>query len=185
MSTERLGDRLRKMLLINISGMTIKQMSDADGTPQESILSAMYRNYGFYICGWSKVRPHQYVAIWNCVRVPANSPKPKGTFEQVDVIEALKAREREERKKRRAEERAHEQEANRKLRAQLAAQREHDKEIVRKAKEERKALRIQEQLSREVKQIKVKHKVKLEKVQLQPVLYVPQRTHWIPVQPWK
>lgn len=161
MKPKQLGDRLREMLLERIIGMTVKEMSDLDGTPQDNVIAALYRGYGFYISGWQKVKANHYVAVWNCVRVPSDAPRPKVEHVRIDDTLAQQAREREERKKRKAKEREKQKAANAKLR-------ELQKQERAKKRAEREAMK---------KQI-------LDSL---PVVeqYVPQRTRWVKTQPWQ
>ena len=192
MRPANLGDRLRKLLLDNIVGMTVKQMSDADGTAQDTVMAALYRNYGFYICGWHKVRANQYVAIWNCVRVPEKAAKPRGEFEEVDNYEAMMARKRADYRKRKVEERAKQNAIRLKLHAERVAQREREQIAARAARAEREAFRAQERIERAERRAKIAaeraagkkaEKIIIESAPRDPS-YVPQLTRWVPVAPW-
>lgn len=192
MRPANIGDRLRKLLLDGVGGMTVKQLSEADGTPQETVMSALYRNYGFYIGDWEKVRQGQYVAVWNCVRVPDKAKKPRGAFEQVDDYQAMMARKRDEYKKRKVEEREKQNAIRLKLHAERVAQREKEQLAVRAARAEREAIRAQERIDRAERRAKLAadrlEKKKAEKIIIESAprepAYTPQLTRWQPVAPW-
>jgi hypothetical protein len=131
MSPLPLGERLRKLLLANPLGMTVSQMSVADGTPMDTIIGALYRNYGFYIGGWQKADTGKYRAIWCLVRVPNDAPRPSHAEVVSDQEDAIKQRKSEDRKRRQQEAR----DLARRVRAEFKAKREADKaaEKIRKA----------------------------------------------------
>lgn len=133
----RLGDRLRKLLLDNPLGLTVTQMSKLDGTPMDTIIGALYRNYGFYIGGWQKADAGKYRALWCVVRVPMDAPRPTHADVIRDEAEAIKQRKLTDFKKRQHEVR----EMRKKAREEFKAQREAEKILERARKAEAKELR--------------------------------------------
>lgn len=112
-----IGERLRNLLLDNPQGMTVYDLADADGSPHDTVISALYRGYGFYVGGWEKVNTSHLRAIWMVVRVPDRAPKPAG-FEQIDEKEAALQRKRIELRRRKVEEREKLQAIRKKLKKQ-------------------------------------------------------------------
>lgn len=131
MTPQPLGERLRKLLLANPMGLTVPQMSALDGTPMDTIMGALYRNYGFYIGGWQKADTGKYRAIWCVVRVPMDAQRPSHAEVISDQEEAAKQRKKADYKKRQQEAR----ELRNKVRAEFKAKRELEKaaEKIRKA----------------------------------------------------
>ena len=131
MSAAALGERLRLLLLANPMGLTVPQMSAADGTPMDTIMGALYRNYGFYIGGWQKADTGKYRAIWCVVRVPMDAQRPSHAEVISDQEEAAKQRKSEDRKRRQQEAR----DLAKRVRAEFKAKRELEKaaEKIRKA----------------------------------------------------
>jgi hypothetical protein len=99
-----IGIRLRELLLANPQGMTVREISKADGATQDLVISALRRNYGFYISDWQKVTTGLYRAVWSVVTVPAGAPKPMEYSECYDMKEALQQRKSELAKAKRLEE---------------------------------------------------------------------------------
>lgn len=151
MSAAALGERLRLLLLANPMGLTVPQMSAADGTPMDTIMGALYRNYGFYIGGWQKADTGKYRAIWCVVRVPADMPRPVEYAACIDTQDAIKQRKKADYKKRQQEAR----ELRAKVRAEFKAKREADKaaEKIRKAeaRELRKRMEAEAKAERKAK----------------------------------
>lgn len=90
-----IGVRLRELLLANPQGMSVRELSKADGEPQDIIVAALGRNYGFYIAEYQKVTTSTYRSIWRVIAVPPNAPMPVENAECCDTQEALKQRKKE------------------------------------------------------------------------------------------
>lgn len=198
-----IGDRLRKLLLDNPQGMTVKDLADADGSPQDTIIAALYRNYGFYVGGWEKVNSIHLRAVWMVVRVPDRAPKPTG-YDDVTDKEAEMQRKRIEYRRRQAEERERLQAVRAKLKAERDEQRRLDAIARFNAKVERETVRMQERMERERRraEIKAEKAAKAAKVaeearaakqaemlakaveDAKPASCVPHLTRWQPVPPW-
>jgi chromosome segregation and condensation protein ScpB len=69
-------NQIRKLLLAAEDGLTAKEISamlDADPNAIRRVLPDMY---GVYIDRWSAPKRGQYAAVYVCVPVPENTPKP-------------------------------------------------------------------------------------------------------------
>ena len=174
-----IGDRLRKILLDNPQGMTIVELSKADGSPQDAIISALYRGYGFYIGGWSKFNSVHLRAVWMVVRVPERAPKPAG-YDDVTEKEAELQRKRIEYRRRQLADRDKLDAIRKKLRQQRDEERERHAEVQAAIKAERKAVREQERIQREQRRAQIA----AEKAAKKEKAYVPEKTFWQPVKPW-
>lgn len=126
-----LGDRLRKLLTVHQFGMTLPELAEADGTPQDLVLSALYRNYGFYIGSWQKMLNGKYRAVWCVVRIPMDAPRPKDAKPLCDFQESIRQKKKQELKKRREKERA--------LRAKVREAEKVKRQAEKLAEKERKA----------------------------------------------
>lgn len=179
-----IGDRLRKLLLDNPQGMTVKDLADADGSPQDTIIAALYRNYGFYVGDWEKINSYHMHAVWMVVRVPDRAPKPTG-FEDVTEKQAEMQRKRIEYRRRKNSEREKLQAARAKLKAEREEQRRLDAIAKFNAKVERETVRMQERIERERRraEIAAEKATKKQAAKAEPV-HVPEKTFWQPVKPW-
>ncbi len=180
MKPQPLGDRLRKLLLDNPLGMTVQQMSKADGTPMDTIIGALYRNYGFYIGGWQKADTGKYRALWCMVRVPMDAPRPTHAEVVHDTQEAARQRKLAEFKVRQHEVR----ELRKKANEQLKAQREVEKLAAKQRKAEAKLLR-----QKMKEEERAARKVKAAVVAWQPPIEddgdtTTIRTRWVTPPPW-
>lgn len=175
MRPTNIGVRLRELLLANPDGMTVRELSKIDGTPQDVIMGALERNYGFYVGGWEKAVAGKYRAVWRCVPVPASAPKPMEYSECYDKEEARIQRQIEGRKEINAQLVAQRRKARLELKAQLAQ----EKLEAKQRKAEAKALREQAKAEERAERLKRKHAMPAGGAG-----YVPQLTRWAPVQPW-
>lgn len=176
-----IGDRLRKILLDNPEGMTIAQLSKIDGSPQDVIMGALRRGYGFYVGGWTKLHGVHWRAVWMVVRVPDRAPKPVDA-QDADQIEAEKQRKAIEYKRRQLAERERLKAVRAKLKKQRDEERQRDAEAKFKAKVERETVRMQERMARE--QRRAEREAKKQKPAPREPEYVPEKTVWQPVKPW-
>jgi hypothetical protein len=187
---KQLGDRLRDLLLTNPLGMTVYEMSSADGTPMDTIIGALYRNYGFYIGGWQRADTGKYRALWCVVRVPMDAPRPTHAEVIRDTQEAIKQRKLAEYKK--SQQKA--LEMRKKASEQLKAIRAIEKLEAAKRKAESKALRekakAEERAERAERKAAAKREAmaKAAMVAWQPPIEDDDptiiRTRWVKVQPW-
>lgn len=176
-----IGNRLRKILLDNPEGLTIAELSKLDGSPQDVIMGALHRGYGFYIGGWTKMNGVHWRAVWMVVRVPDRAPKPADA-EDVDKIEAEKQRKRIERTRREAEERERLKAARAKLKRQRDEERERHAKEQAEIKAQRKAVREQERIERERR--RAEKAAKKQPPAPREPSHVPEKTFWQPVKPW-
>jgi len=182
MRPTNIGARLRNLLLANPDGMTTRDLSKIDGTPQDIVMGALERNYGFYVGGWEKVSAGKYRTVWRCVAVPASAPKPMEYSESYDKEEARIQRQRENYKEINAQLVAQ----RRKARMELKVQREREKLEAKQRKAESKALREQAEAERRADAARRK-KLKSIEQSLQPAApegYKPAKTVWVTPPPW-
>ena len=177
-----IGIRLRNLLLANPDGMTTRDLSKIDGTPQDIVMSALERNYGFYVGGWEKAAAGKYRAVWKCVVVPASAPKPMEYAECYDKEEASIQRQRENYKEINAQlivER-------RKARIELKAQREREKVEAKQRKAESKALREQAKAEERAEAVRKKElkRISQHMEPAAPAGYKPAKTVWVTPPPW-
>lgn len=67
---------IRDILLAADDGLTISQIAQQLGTPDESIRVTIRTVWGVYIDRWTKPRRGQHAAVYMCVSVPENIPRP-------------------------------------------------------------------------------------------------------------
>lgn len=175
MRPTNIGVRLRELLLANPDGLTTRELSKLDGTPQDVIMGALERNFGFYVGGWEKAVAGKYRAIWRVVVVPASAPKPMEYAECYDAEEARIQRQRDGRKEINAQLAAQ----RRKARIELKAQREREKLEAKQRKAEAKALREQAKAEERAERLRRKHGLPAGGDS-----YVPQKTVWVTPPPW-
>lgn len=175
-----LGDRLRKLLLDNPLGLSVPQMSKLDGTPMDTIMGALYRNYGFYIGGWQKADTGKYRALWCVVRVPMSAPRPVEYAECLDTKEAIKQRKMAEFKVRQHEQRELRKKANEQLRAQREIEKLAAKQRKAEAKLLRQKMREEESAARKAKAAVVAWQPPIEDDGDTTTI----RTRWVTPPPW-
>jgi len=182
MRPTNIGIRLRNLLLANPDGMTTRDISKIDGTPQDIVMSALERNYGFYVGDWEKVSAGKYRAVWRCVSVPASAEKPMEYAECYDKEEARIQRQIVGRKEINAQLVAQ----RRKARIELKAKLEREKIEAKQRKAEAKALREQVKAEERAEAAR-KKKLKGIEQSLQPAApegYRPAKTVWVTPPPW-
>lgn len=164
------GSILRKLLLANPEGMTVREMSKSYGIPQDVVSAALGRNYGFYVADWVLRDDHtDYVSLWRCVPVPESPPRKR--LPNPDRQFSYRAKYRNAQLDRELEASRLKYEAERKrIREEKAAQ----KEAKRMEREAAKAQRAAERAAAK--------KPKLEAAA--PAGYVPQKTKWAFPPPW-
>lgn len=83
---------IRKLLLDNPDGLTLRQLSKATGITIESCMNSLRRSYGCYVSHWQESSPEHKILcqVWKCVPVPADAPKPnvKKTPEEMKQYQA-------------------------------------------------------------------------------------------------
>lgn len=126
-----ISEVLRKVLLENPKGMTVRELAKTTGYTQDRVLASMRNNYGFYI---SEYIPHpvgylNVVSIWCCVPVPANPPKPPIGSLIVDEIRIDEERRKLAKREQKQRERLLQKRANEKIRAAAKAEKERLKQL--------------------------------------------------------
>lgn len=123
-----IGERLRSLLIEHPKGLTICDMSKIMGDPQETIQSALRRNYGFYVSNWQRIRVNHYRAVWSMVIVPASAPRPPNDG-RLDDLEIDKDRKKREAKALKKQEALKRRIANAKIKAEMAIEKAQRKKI--------------------------------------------------------
>ena len=128
---DTISEALRKALLENPKGLTVRELSKVAGYTQDKVIACLRRNYGFYI---SQYIPHpvgylNVVAVWCCVPVPTNPPKPPIGSLVVDEIRADEERRKLAKKEQKQRERLLQKRANEKIRAAAKAEKERLKQL--------------------------------------------------------
>lgn len=67
---------IRALLLGSDDGLTAGEMARALGITSSYVNGILNDCYGFYIDRWADKRPGYAAAVWVCVVVPANCPRP-------------------------------------------------------------------------------------------------------------
>jgi predicted transcriptional regulator len=68
---------IRKALLSAPDGLTAREIADKLGVDRGTVASAIKYIYGVYIDRWSPPNRGQHSAIYVCIEVPENTPRPK------------------------------------------------------------------------------------------------------------
>ena len=126
-----ISEVVRKVLLENPKGMTVRELAKIAGYTQDKVIACLQRNYGFYI---SEYIPHpmgylNVVALWRCVAVPTNPPKPPIGSLIIDEIKADEERRKLAKKEQKQRERLLQKRANEKIRAAAKAEKERLKKL--------------------------------------------------------
>ena len=184
-----IGILVREALLGNKDGLTLNQISAVIDRSQDLVSSALYRTYGFYISNWvlNENGCMGMVAVWSCVQVPANLPKPRVTEDmqayQLEYRKKNAKKIKEARDARLAEMRLKAKQANAEIRAKHEADRA-------AAKARREAFRAEQaRLKEEARLERARKKAEriareAKKQEPEPAQYVPQKTRWVEVKPW-
>ena len=67
---------IRELLIDNDDGLTIRQISEQLGVDHRSVRKSIQNAYGIYIDRWTQCKGSPLTAVYMCVHVPANTPKP-------------------------------------------------------------------------------------------------------------
>jgi hypothetical protein len=70
---------IRDILLVADDGLTISQIAQQLSTPDESIRVTIRNVWGVYIDRWTQPKRGQHAAVYMCIEVPENAPKPRST----------------------------------------------------------------------------------------------------------
>lgn len=70
---------IRKLLIDNPDGLTLRQISKVTGITIESCINSLKRCYGCYVSHWQEASPERKILcqVWKCVSVPQDAPKPR------------------------------------------------------------------------------------------------------------
>ena len=68
---------IRDTLLTAEDGLTINEIAAQLGTTDVSIRVTIPNVWGVYIDRWTKAKRGQHAAVYMCVEVPENVPKPR------------------------------------------------------------------------------------------------------------
>ena len=121
-----ISEVVRKVLLENPKGLTVRELSKAAGYTQDKVIACLQRNYGFYISQYIP-NPSGYLnlsSVWCCVPVPANPPKPSLGSLLMDEIKADEERRRNAKREQKQKDRLLQKRANEKIRAAVKAEKE-------------------------------------------------------------
>ena len=69
-------NQIRELLLAAEDGLTAKEIAAMLDTDPNAIRRALPDMYGVYIDRWFAPKRGQYAAVYVCVPVPENTPKP-------------------------------------------------------------------------------------------------------------
>lgn len=170
-----IGKRLRKLLLDTPDGMTVRELSKADGAPMDVIISALERNYGFYIGDWQKAVAGKYRAVWRCIPVPASAPKPMEYAACFDTEESINQRKQADYKAMQAHNREVQERVRKQFQAKRAAERLEEKARKAEAKAEMKRIELD---------VRKNNGLKKAGTPAGGDNYVPQKTVWVTPPPW-
>jgi hypothetical protein len=126
-----ISEVVRKVLLENPKGMTVRELAKTAGYTQDKVIACLQRNYGFYISEYIP-NPSGYLnlsSVWCCVPVPANPPKPPLGSLIVDEIRADEERRKLAKREQKQRERLLQKRANDKIRAAAKAAKERLKQL--------------------------------------------------------
>jgi len=126
-----ISEALRKVLLENPKGMTVRELAKTAGYTQDKVIACLQRNYGFYISEYIS-HPMGYlnvVSLWCCVAVPANPPKPPLGSLIMDEIRADEERRKLAKREQKQRERLLQKRANEKIKAAAKAEKERLKKL--------------------------------------------------------
>lgn len=68
---------IRALLLGNEDGLTAGEMARSLGTTNATVNGILNDAYGFYIDRWATTGSGSLAAVWVCVPVPPNCPRPE------------------------------------------------------------------------------------------------------------
>jgi hypothetical protein len=67
---------VRELLIDNEDGLTVRQISEQMGLTTHSIRQTIKNTWGVYVDRWVKKKNAPLAAVYMCVHVPPNTPKP-------------------------------------------------------------------------------------------------------------
>lgn len=67
---------IRALLLGSEDGLTAGEMARALGLTNTAVNGILNDTFGFYIDRWATTGSGSLAAVWACVQVPANCPRP-------------------------------------------------------------------------------------------------------------
>lgn len=67
---------IRALLLGAEDGLTTSELGKALGITGSYVNTILNDEYGFYIDRWATTQTGSLAAVWTCVPVPANCPRP-------------------------------------------------------------------------------------------------------------
>lgn len=70
---------IRALLLGNEDGLTSGELARALGVTKSTVTAILDDTYGFYVDRWATTETGSLAAVWICVQVPANCPRPETT----------------------------------------------------------------------------------------------------------
>ena len=70
-------NQIRELLLQAEDGMTANEIAAMLDTDPASIRQSLATAYGVYIDRWTSPKRGQYAAVYVCVTVPEDTPKPR------------------------------------------------------------------------------------------------------------
>ena len=70
-------NKIRDLLLAAEDGMTANEIAAKLDADPHAIRRALRDTFGVYIDRWATPRRGQYAAVYVCVEVPDNTPRPK------------------------------------------------------------------------------------------------------------
>jgi hypothetical protein len=70
-------NKIRDIILAAEDGMTANEIAAKMDADPHAIRRAIPKAYGVYIDRWATPRRGQYAAVYVCVEVPDNTPRPK------------------------------------------------------------------------------------------------------------
>lgn len=73
---------IRALLLGNEDGLTTGEMARALGITSSAVNAVLNDTYGFYVDRWATTVTGSLAAVWMCVQVPANCPRPTTTKQE-------------------------------------------------------------------------------------------------------
>lgn len=68
---------IRALLLGNEDGLTAGELARALCVTKSAVTSILDDTFGFYVDRWATTQTGSLAAVWMCVQVPANCPRPE------------------------------------------------------------------------------------------------------------
>lgn len=75
-ATAMTSHRIRALLVASPDGMTVHDLREHIRTTPQNIRTVLGNTYGCYISGWMLNTTGPATAIWKCVAVPQDAPRP-------------------------------------------------------------------------------------------------------------